>query len=155
MTNGGAPSNPATAPSTAAAVAAVRALARASRLLERVSEEANLSHYRVLSAIAAGDERASRIASKLALGKPAISATVDALCQRGLLSRSAVQGDQRAAALRLSPDGEEVLASMEAAMTEWVGQVCALVPDGDRLIESLVWMGDAIDRMAAEHHGRR
>src|ERR1700728_2063445 len=79
-------------PSTAAE--AVRALARATRILERGSGELSLAHYRVLSAIASGDERASRVAKRLAIGKPTVSAAVEALAQRGLLVRSAVDGDQ-------------------------------------------------------------
>jgi DNA-binding MarR family transcriptional regulator len=86
-------------------VEAVRALARASRVLERASGELSLAHYRVLSAIASGDERASRVASRLAIGKPTISAAVDTLCQRGLLLRSDVDGDQRVASLRLTSEG--------------------------------------------------
>src|ERR1700685_3261276 len=86
-------------------VEAVRALSRASRLLERASGELSLAHYRVLSAIASGDERASRIAARLALGKPTVSAAVSALCRRELLTRSDVAADQRAAALELTEAG--------------------------------------------------
>ncbi|HXW77959.1 MAG TPA: MarR family winged helix-turn-helix transcriptional regulator, partial [Acidimicrobiales bacterium] len=106
-------------------VEAVRALARASRLLERASGEVNLAHYRVLAAIASGDQRASRIAAKLALGKPTVSASVESLCKRGLLVRSGVEGDQRAAALQLTEQGHNVLADLEAAMVGWLDQVCA------------------------------
>ena len=91
-------------------VEAIRALARASRLLERASGEVNLAHYRVLAAIASGDQRASRIAAKLALGKPTVSASVESLCKRGLLARSGVQGDQRAASLQLTSEGKKWLA---------------------------------------------
>src|SRR5579875_3572176 len=58
---------------------AVRALARASSVLERSSSELNLAHYRVLSAIASGQERASHVAARLALGRPAVSAAVESL----------------------------------------------------------------------------
>ena len=135
---------------TAASVEAVRALARASRLLERASGQVNLAHYRVLSAIASGDERASRIAAKLALGKPAISATVESLCQQGLLARVAVAGDQRAAALQLTGEGRSELTRVEAAMVAWLDDLCARTPDGARLLASLGAMGAAIDQMAAE-----
>ena len=134
------------------AIEAVRALARASRLLERVSLEANLAHYRVLSAIASGDERATRIAARLALGKPTVSAAVESLCQHGLLVRCAVVGDLRASSLRLTDEGERVLAEMETAMVAWLAEVCARTPDGDRLPEALAGMGAAIDQMAAERH---
>src|SRR5580700_9447325 len=115
-------------------VEAVRALTRASRLLERASGELSLSHYRVLSAIASGDERASRIAARLAVGKPTISATVESLCQRGLLARSAVKGDHRAAALRLTAQGAAVLARVEAEMVARLEGLSSRTPDGGRLI---------------------
>jgi DNA-binding MarR family transcriptional regulator len=134
-------------------VDAVRALARASRLLERASGELSLAHYRVLSAIAGGDERASRVARRLALGKPTISATVESLCQRGLLVRSDVEADQRAEALRVTRQGAAVLARAEDQMIARIEDLCARTPDGDQLLESLVWLGAAIDEIQAEPTG--
>jgi DNA-binding MarR family transcriptional regulator len=136
-------------------VEAVRALARASRVLERASGELSLAHYRVLSAVASGDERASRVASRLAIGKPTISAAVDTLCQRGLLLRSQVDGDQRAASLRVTPDGVALLARVEAEMIRRIEDLCARTPDGTQLIRSLVWLGAAIDETQAERAGER
>lgn len=134
-------------------VEAVRALVRASRLLERASDELNLAHYRVLAAIASGDQRASRIAFKLALGKPTVSASVESLCQRGLLVRAEVEGDQRAAALRLTDEGRQVLDRAEAAMGTWAEEVLARTPDPAHVLQALVWMGDAIEQMAVKRHG--
>jgi DNA-binding MarR family transcriptional regulator len=136
-------------------VEAVRALARASRVLERASGELSLAHYRVLSAVASGEERASRVASRLAIGKPTISAAVDSLCGRGLLSRSGVDGDQRAASLRVTPDGAALLARVEAEMISRIEDLCARTPDGAQLLESLVWLGAAIDETQAERAGDR
>jgi DNA-binding MarR family transcriptional regulator len=136
-------------------IEAVRALARASRVLERASGELSLAHYRVLSAVASGDERASRVASRLALGKPTISASVDTLCQRGLLARTEVEGDQRATALRLTADGEAMLARVESDMIERIEALCARAPDGAQLLESLVWLGAAIDETQAERAAER
>jgi DNA-binding MarR family transcriptional regulator len=131
---------------------AVRALARGSRALERVSGELSLAHYRVLAAVSGGAERASLVARRLALGKPTISAAVDALRKRGLLTRStpAEGGDQRVAVLRLTPAGEQVLATAESAMIDRIGGLLDRTPDRDRVIESLVWLGAAMDAHAAE-----
>lgn len=129
---------------------AVRALARASRLLESASGELSLAHYRVLSAIASGDQRASRIATKLAVGKPTISATVEALCRRGLLVRSAVHDDQRVAVLGLTPEGDAVLARVESAMIAQVVDLCSRTPDRELSMQSLVWLGVAIDEVRSE-----
>jgi DNA-binding MarR family transcriptional regulator len=135
---------------TAAEIEAVRALARASRILERASGELSLAHYRVLSAIASGDERASRVADRLALGRPTVSAAVEALSQRGLLSRSDVEGDQRAAALRLTPQGEALLTRVESDMTDRIRDLSARTPDGEQLLQSLGALGRAVDQLMAE-----
>jgi DNA-binding MarR family transcriptional regulator len=131
-------------------LAAVRALARASRLLERASNELSLAHYRVLAAIASGDERATRIAARLAIGKPAISAAVESLCQRGLLDRSQVVGDQRAAALHLTAEGRALLDRVEAEMTERVDRLCHRVPNPHQMLEALVWLDAAIEAELAD-----
>jgi len=134
-------------------VDAVRALARLSRVLERACSDLSLAHYRVLSAVAGGDERASRVAARLALGKPTISASVDALCRRGLLARDEVAGDQRAVALRLTKAGEQVLADAEQAMTERLCAVLERTTRGKEAAAGLVRMGDGLDDWITERHG--
>lgn len=134
---------------------AVRTLARASRLLERASGELSLAQYRVLAAVADGDERASRVAARLALGKPTISAAVDTLCRRGLLVRDEVAGDQRAAALRLTPAGTTALADVEAAMLARLDALLDRAPDPDALTRGLAELGTALDAMAAERAAGR
>jgi DNA-binding MarR family transcriptional regulator len=133
-------------------VQAVRGLARVSRVLERSSPELNLAHYRVLSAIASGDERASRVAERLALGKPTVSAAVDVFCRRGLVVRGDVDGDQRAASLSLTSEGEAVLARVEAEMVARITDLTARTPDGAQVMESLSWLAAAIDETMAERH---
>jgi DNA-binding MarR family transcriptional regulator len=140
---------------TAQQIEAVRALARATRVLERASGELSLAHYRVLAAIASGDERASRVANRLAIGKPTVSAAVEALAQRGLLLRSTVDGDQRVAVLHLTPEGQAVLARVEAEMIRRIDELCARTPDPGRLMESLVWLGAAIDDSRAQRAAER
>ena len=130
-------------------VEAVRALARLSRVLERGTGELNLAHYRVLAAVADGEERASRVAARLALGKPAISASVDALCRRGLLSRDSAT-DQRAATLRLTPAGVAVLAEVEAALVARMQVVLAHIPQPAPTLTALQALGPALDAVADE-----
>jgi DNA-binding MarR family transcriptional regulator len=140
---------------TAEQIEAVRALARATRVLERASGELSLAHYRVLAAIASGDERASRVANRLAIGKPTVSAAVETLAQRGLLLRSTVDGDQRVAVLHLTTEGQAVLARVEAEMIRRINELCARTPDPGRLMESLVWLGAAIDDWQAQRAAER
>jgi DNA-binding MarR family transcriptional regulator len=148
------PSEHTSPPDRDKALEAVRSLARASSVLERASSDLSLAHYRVLSAIAAGDHRATRIAAKLAIGKPAVSATVESLRQRGLLQTSGVAGDNRATALALTPDGEALLQQVEGSLLERMDDLCARTPDGATLIEALVWLGAAMDARRAELDSR-
>jgi DNA-binding MarR family transcriptional regulator len=136
-------------------VEAIRALARLARLLERSSGDLNLAHYRVLSAIADGDERASRVADRLALGKPTVSAAVESLRKRGLLSREDAEEDRRAVTLTLTRAGRAALAEVERGMLERVEDICARTPDGERLLESLAGLGGALDEVASERAARR
>ncbi|HUY30355.1 MAG TPA: MarR family winged helix-turn-helix transcriptional regulator [Acidimicrobiales bacterium] len=142
-----------TTPAEPRELEAVRAVARLSRALERSTDELSLAHYRVLSAVASGDERASRVAKRLALGKPTVSASVDALCRRGLLERSGVAGDQRAAALELTADGAEVLGRVERAMTGRLEELCAATPEPVLVARALGWLGEALDGAAARRAG--
>src|ERR1700691_5805523 len=139
----------------AAAVQAVRALARASSALERSFPNLSLAHYRVLTAVAQGNERASNIARKLAIGKPTVSVAVESLCQRGLLARSGVAGDQRAAALHLTPAGQTLLEKGETEMIRRIYELCDRTPAGEQLIESLVWLGAAMDSRLADRLSAR
>ena len=135
-----------------ASVEAVRALTSVSRALERATGGLALAHYRVLAAIAAGDERASRVATRLALGKPTVSASVDALCARELVSRSAVSGDQRAVQLSLTEAGRQVLEQAEEAMTARLETLVARTGRRDDVIEALVALGVAYDEAVAERY---
>lgn len=130
-------------------VAAVRAVARLARVLERASGDLSMAHYRVLAAVADGDERASRVAARLALGKPTISASVDALCRRGLLTREDVAHDQRATSLRLTDAGATALQTAEAAMTQRLAQVLAQTTRGAEAGAALRRIGEGLDRYAA------
>lgn len=132
-------------PATEEAVDAVRALAQVSRVLERASGELSLAHYRVLSAIASGNERASRIAARLALGKPTVSSTVETLCQRGLLLRAEAKGDQRAVSLKLTVAGRALLEKVEADMVRRIDDLCARTPDPATTRRTLAWLGEAMN----------
>jgi DNA-binding MarR family transcriptional regulator len=132
------------------AVPAVRALARVSRVLEAASPDVSLAHYRVLAAVASGEERASLVAARLALGKPAVSAAVESLCRRGLLARLDVVADGRAVALSITAEGALVLDRVEKEMTRRVVDLCSRTSDPDALLDFLAQLGSAMDDVRAE-----
>ena len=133
-----------------ALVDAVRGLSRIARVVEHETEDLSVADYRVLSIIVSGEGRASRLASRLALGKPTISATVDSLVRRGLLVRSSVPGDNRATALSLSELGAELLERVEARMARQLELLSERTPDPQQVITSLTWLGEAIEAAIAE-----
>ena len=137
-----------------AAIAAVRTLVRVSRVLERSLDELSLPHYRVLAAISAGEERASRVAARLDLGRPAVSAAVTSLAERGLLVRMDVAGDQRAAGLRLTEAGTEMLARAEAAMSVELRILVAKTADPDGMLVTLGRLNEAVSETYAQRMAR-
>lgn len=104
-----------------------------------------------MSAIAGGEARASRLASRLLLGRPTISSTVDSLSKRKLIVKATVDGDNRAIALSLSPAGAKLFARMEGRMVRQLELLAARTPNPSQVIESLGWLGDAIEASMAAH----
>ncbi|GAB3611245.1 hypothetical protein GCM10027414_33710 [Humibacter ginsengiterrae] len=129
--------------------AAVNALTRASRVLERSLPELSLADFRVLSAVAEGEARASRLAHRLALGKPAISSTVDSLVRRGLLSKQAHDADQRATDLVLTASGEVARSAAEQALVAVVTQLVDDTDDAVATLTALASLETAIERRQA------
>lgn len=130
-------------------------MVRLSRLLERGCGELSLAHYRVLAAVADGDERASHVAARLALGKPTISASVEALCRRGLLLRQPATDDQRVSPLRLTPAGEAALREAEAAMLARLDAVLARTVDAREAVAALNRLAAGLDQLSADRLARR
>ena len=126
---------------------AAQALVRLSRVLERSAAPLSLADYRVLMTVAAGEERASRLAQGLAVGKPSISATVDSLARRGLISRGRVEADQRAVALSLTDAGRLAYEEAQGRMVERLREVLALTADPEASLRALVEVGDAHTRL--------
>jgi DNA-binding MarR family transcriptional regulator len=136
-------------------VQAVRAMARLARALERSSGDLHLAHYRVLAAVADGDERASRVAERLALGKPTVSAAVESLCKRGLLAREVSGDDRRVATLSPTPAGEAALAEVEEVMVGRIDEILRHSEGPDEIVDALVRLGEALDVVAAERLSHR
>jgi DNA-binding MarR family transcriptional regulator len=135
-------------------VEGVRALARAARLLERAAGDLGMAQYRVLSAVASGDERASRVAERLGLGRPTVSAAVDSLCRDGLLRRTEVAGDQRAYHLEVTPAGRVLLQQVEERMVLVLRDLVARTGNR-RAAGALASLGPAIDELQRERRASK
>jgi DNA-binding MarR family transcriptional regulator len=137
------------APSRQALGPAVETLVRVARILERSSGQLSLSHYRVLAMVSAGDGRASRLAGRLALGKPAISAAVESLASRGLLLRSDSDPDRRATQLRITAEGTEALTAAETSMSTALDDLLQHATNAGAVLAAVHDLSLAIDRRQA------
>jgi DNA-binding MarR family transcriptional regulator len=139
------------APDDAARARAVRGLALAARSLEQAAGDLTLAQYRVLAYVAAGAERSSLVARGLALAKPTVTATVDGLVERTLLTREAVEGDRRSLRLAVTRAGEAALRSAEQSMGERLAEIVEFAGDPAALLATLADLDDAV---AARMHAR-
>ena len=130
---------------------AARALALSARRLERASGELTLAQYRVLAQVAAGDERSSLLAERLAVAKPTITAVVDGLVERGLIERGAVRGDRRSIRLSLTRAGVQALRASEKEMAVALETIFGHARDRDALLHAL---GELDEALAARSQAR-
>jgi DNA-binding MarR family transcriptional regulator len=123
---------------------AARALATVARSLERATGDLTLAQFRVLAAVAAGDERSSLLADRLAVAKPTITAVVDGLVERGLVVREAVVGDRRSIRLGLTAKGVTALRDAEGEIVAVLDRILDYANDRDALIVALCDLDDAL-----------
>ena len=125
---------------------AARALTFAARSLERAASarDLTLAQFRILVLIAAGDERSSLLAERLAVAKPTITAVVDGLVERGLVLREAVAGDRRSIRVALTPTGVTALQAAEDEMSETLARILEHARDRDAVVGALLDLDDAL-----------
>jgi DNA-binding MarR family transcriptional regulator len=137
---------------------AARALTLAARALERAAaaRDLTLAQFRVLVLVAAGDERSSLLAERLAVAKPTITAVVDGLVERGFVAREAVAGDRRSIRVALTPAGVAALHTAEQEMSETLARIFEHARERDALLGALLDLDDALAlRMEERLRGER
>ncbi len=137
---------------------AARALTLAARSMERAAaaRDLTLAQFRVLTLIAAGDERSTLLADRLAVAKPTITAVVDGLVERGLVGREAVAGDRRSIRVCLTPAGLVALRAAEDEMSETLLRIFEHARQRDALLGALLDLDDALAlRMEARLRAER
>jgi DNA-binding MarR family transcriptional regulator len=116
---------------------ASRAMALLGRTLERACADLTLAQYRVLAMVSSGDARASKLAERLAIAKPTVTAVVDGLVDRGYLRREAVPGDRRSASIVVTRAGRTRLATAETAMSARLEHLLGAVSDREAFVHGL------------------
>lgn len=115
------------------------------RALERVDTDLTPQQYRILKLAGAGGERSARLAERLAVAKPTLTATADGLVAAGYARRDAEPGDRRVVRLCLTEAGHGALARADAAYGQWLDQLLAETGDPDQALHALDTLNQAMD----------
>lgn len=105
-----------------------------------------LPQFRVLGILAEGSSAASMLADRLAVRRPSITALVDGLVARGLVDRRQEDADRRRVALRLTKNGERILAEADKAVDEYIASLAGYLPTKEEAmaLRSLELWGQAM-----------
>jgi DNA-binding MarR family transcriptional regulator len=115
----------------------VLAILRLHRSLECVATGLTPAQYRIMKLAAAGGERSTRLARRLAVAKPTLTAIADGLVAAGYAARTAEAGDRRVVRLSLTPAGRAALAAADAAYADWLGPVLATAGGPGEALDTL------------------
>jgi DNA-binding MarR family transcriptional regulator len=134
-----------TSPTPQRSLRAVRVLARLQRMLEFADAGLTIPQYRMLVVLSEGGERSARLAQRLAVRKPTLTALADGLIAAGYAERVSEPGDRRIVRLQLTDAGRVALARADEAYLVALGPLLARMADPDRLVDGLADAGDALD----------
>ena len=126
------------------AIEALLTILRISRVLERIDAGVSPQQYRMLKLIGAGGERSARLAEKLAVARPTLTATADSLVAAGLACREAEPGDRRVVRLRLTEAGQAAVTRADAAYSDWFAALLDDTGQREHIIGDLLALNIAL-----------
>jgi DNA-binding MarR family transcriptional regulator len=126
---------------------AVMILLRLFRALERVDTGLTPQQYRILKLAGAGGERSAKLAERLAVAKPTLTATADGLVAAGYARRDAEPGDRRVVRLCLTGAGRDAVDRADAAYARWLNQLLAGTGQEDQVLHALDVLNQAMDEV--------
>ncbi len=132
---------------------AVMAILRLFRGLECVDAGLTPSQYRIMKLAGAGGERSTRLAQRLAVAKPTLTATADGLVAAGYACRAAEPGDRRVVRLSLTPAGRAALDRADTAYADWLGPLLDATGDPGAVLDALGLLGSAMTEARRARHG--
>jgi DNA-binding MarR family transcriptional regulator len=130
-------------------------LTRLYRLLESARTELTVPQYRVLAAIADGGGRSARLAERLAMRAPTLTAIADALVNAGYVTRESEPGDRRVVKLSATEAGRAALGRADLCFVDRLAPVLAEIDHADRFLSDLVAVGAALDARQARKMSQR
>ena len=125
-------------------IGALLAVLRITRVLERIDAGISPQQYRMLKLIGLGGERSARLAERLAVAKPTLTATADSLVAAGLACREAEPGDRRVVRLHLTQAGRAAAQQADAAYASWFGSLLDHTGRRAQIVADLLTLDDAM-----------
>jgi DNA-binding MarR family transcriptional regulator len=127
---------------------AVLAIMRLSRALECAQTGLTPPQYRILKLAGAGGERSTRLARRLAVAKPTLTAIADGLVAAGYAVREPEPGDRRVVRLSLTAAGRAAVERADAAYAAWLGPLLEQTGEPATVLRAL----DLLDAAATTQH---
>jgi DNA-binding MarR family transcriptional regulator len=124
---------------------AIRALARLHRLLDSVDAGITIPQYRMLAILSDGGERSARLAERLAVRKPTVTALATGLIAAGYAERESEPSDRRIVRLVLTDAGRAALAAADKAYLAQLAPLLDHLAEPGRLVDDLIDVGEALD----------
>ena len=131
----------------------VMILLRLFRALERVDTDLTPQQYRILKLAGAGGERSAKLAERLAVAKPTLTAIADGLVAAGYARRETEPGDRRVVRLCLTESGHAAVGRADAAYGQWLDQVLAQASAPEAVLNALDTLNEAMDEVRRAKHG--
>jgi DNA-binding MarR family transcriptional regulator len=133
------------------AIEALLTILRVSRVLDRIEAGVSPQQYRILKLIGEGGERSARLADRLAVARPTLTATADSLVAAGLACREAEPGDRRVVRLRLTEAGQAAVVRADIAYAEWFGGLLDDTGQRERIVADLLLLDTAMTERRRAH----
>jgi long-chain acyl-CoA synthetase len=113
-----------------------------------------LPQYRVLGVLAEGSNASTALANRLAVRPPSVTALIDGLVARGLVDRKHEEGDRRRIALRLTDEGERIVAEADQLVDAYLTSIanCLPGPEEAAALHALSMWGQALSNFHQVKH---
>jgi DNA-binding MarR family transcriptional regulator len=108
--------------------------------------------YRILKLAGAGGERSARLAERLAVAKPTLTAIADGLVAAGYARRDPEPGDRRVVRLCLTEAGVAAVSRADAAYAQWLDRLLAETGDAHQVLHALDGVNQAMDEVRRTRH---
>ena len=131
----------------------VMILLRLFRALERVDTDLTPQQYRILKLAGAGGERSAKLAERLAVAKPTLTAIADGLVAAGYARRETEPGDRRVVRLCLTESGHAAVERADAAYGQWLDQLLTEASAPEAVLSALDTLNEAMDEVRRARHG--